>query len=115
MLLFIIQIILFCTDCLFPIHNFTLHVLKAGPTILPSSSFTLEKASILMKLSIVWDGHSKHYTHGGYSCMIGKESLQTASIVQEKKFYWPSVRISATMEFAIKGMFLCCPDTSKTR
>ncbi len=28
MLLFIMQIILFCTDCLFPNHNFTLHGLE---------------------------------------------------------------------------------------
>ena len=71
--------------------------------------------AFLMKPSIVWDGHTKHWTHGNWACMIGKAPLQAPSIVQEKTFSWPSVRISATMEFAMKGMFLSCPDASKAR
>jgi hypothetical protein len=32
-----------------------------------------------------------------------------------KTFSWSRVRISATMDFAMKGMFLSCPDASKAR
>ena len=64
---------------------------------------------------LAWDGYTKHYTHGSCACVIGKVSLQEPSIVQEKTFSWPSVRISATMEFAMKGMLLSCPDASKAR
>ena len=39
MLFFIIQIILFRTDCLWLSHKFTLHGLETEPNILPSTSF----------------------------------------------------------------------------
>ena len=69
----------------------------------------------MMKPSTEWDGHTKHCPHGSFSCMNGKAPLQVSSIVQEKTFSWPRVRISVTMEFVMKGMFLSCPDASKAR
>jgi hypothetical protein len=41
MLIFIMQIIRFRTDCLLLRHKFTLHGLETEPNILPSTSFTL--------------------------------------------------------------------------
>jgi hypothetical protein len=55
---------------------------------------TVSLRVFLMKPSIVWDGHTKNYTRGNFSCMIGKTSFQTSSIVKVKTFSCPNVHIS---------------------
>ncbi len=53
MLLFIMQIILFALNASCQATNSLFMVLKAGPTILPSTSFTLEKACMTWKRSFL--------------------------------------------------------------